>query len=181
MNIYWEEWEQARIQFSDLKGKVYIGIDIGKLGGIAIKYENMPIVLIPMPKIGNEVDYHALISILKGYPVCHVIFERLTSIFKTSKAATWSLAHQSGAIEAGCIALNIPYTKCPPKDWQKDMFFGIPEIVNTNGKRETKKMALVAVKRLYPTMQLTFKNSRVPHEGCIDATLMVTWAQRKNL
>lgn len=168
-----------------MEAKHYVSIDIGKAGGIAvINTENSVIGVSPMPKIGDEVDYHELCNQLRPYQNknCHIVFERLTSLFKVSKAATWSLAHQSGSVQMICIALNLPFTAVPPKQWQAEMFKGIPEITDSTGKRDTKKMALMVVKRLYPELKLTFgERATKPHEGAIDALLMSTYARRQNL
>lgn len=170
-----------------MKVKHYIGIDIGKKGALAVLNTDEDFKLIgltPMPKIGEEVDYHELCNQLRKYQNenCHVVFERLTSLFKTSKSSTWSLAHQAGSVQMACIALNLPYTAIPPKQWQAEMFKGVPEVTNSEGKRDTKGMALIVVKRLYPELKLTFGDRATkPHDGAIDALLMSTYAKRQNL
>jgi hypothetical protein len=170
--------------------KIYIGIDIGKMGAIAVIHRGQ-ITTYPMPKIKTELDYVELCDLMsnlsseKGHP--YVIFEKLGVIFGTSKATAFSMGEQSGAVEMSCICQAIPYTKVRAADWQKEMFQGLDQITkpSSTGKKEvrdTKAMALVAVKRIFPTLKLTFGDRATkPHDGLIDAVLMAEYARRKNL
>src|ERR1019366_4263591 len=131
----------------------------------------------------TEVDYPELCSFISGeVEVCtgmHIVFEKLGVIFGSSKQTAFSMGAQSGAIEMACICQNIPYTKVRAVDWQKAMFTGLDLITKpskTAGAkpvRDTKAMALVAVKRIFPELKLTFGDrATVPHDGLIDAVLM---------
>lgn len=162
--------------------KYHIGIDIGKKGGIVSLGPTGQIVAVPMPLIKDEVDYHSLVTFLRPYKELgegrvHVVFERLQAIFKTSKGSAFSLGHQAGAVEMACIALDIPFTKVGPKIWQKEMFEGIPAISKEKGT-DTKAMALLAAKRLFPNQPLTFGRAVKPHEGIVDALLMSEFSRR---
>lgn len=165
--------------------KVYIACDIGKSGGFcALSSSGEILEMIPMPKIGKEVDYTAVCTFLNKYKDQnpHMVFEKLQAIFKVAKSAAFSLGFQAGAIEMACIALQIPFTKCPPKQWQAQMFTGIAELKRADGKRDTKNMALIIAQRLYPGVSFK-KNGRctIDHDGMIDALLLCVYAQRNNL
>lgn len=166
-----------------------LGIDIGKKGAIAIIDDmSSAIITVPMPMIKTELDYSGLYRVLKDYVeygIDHIVFEKLGVIFGTSKATAFSMGHQAGAIEMACISMGIPFTKVPPKVWQKEMFTGVTDITrpSASGKtvqRDTKAMALVAVKQLFPKLKLTFGDkAEKPHDGLIDAVLMAEYARRK--
>jgi hypothetical protein len=162
-----------------------IGIDIGKHGAIVVlpkKPFTNSILPIKMPLIGDQLDYHEVYRLLKSYENtdCHVIFEKLGVIFGTGKSTAFSMGHQSGAIEMACVALNLPYTKVPAKQWQKEMFQGVEEILKKGkSSRDTKAMALIAAKRLFPDFKLTFGRATVPHDGAVDALLMAEYCKRK--
>lgn len=163
-----------------------IGIDIGKNGAICIYHNVGTLEVYPIPMIGTEVDYRALYEMLVRFRGKGVtVFEKLGVIFGTSKATAFSMGHQAGAVEMACIALDMPFTKVPPKVWQKEMFTGITEISKSSksGKssvRDTKAMALLAVKQLFPKQKLTFgEKATKPHDGLIDAILMAEYARRK--
>ena len=62
------------------------------------------------------------------------------------------------------------------------MFMGISEITrkSASGKtdvRDTKAMALLAVKQLLPKQQLTFGKQSKPHDGLVDALLLREYAK----
>lgn len=162
-----------------------IGIDIGKNGAIVVlpkKPFTNTTLPIKMPLIGDQLDYHEVYRLLKSYENtdCHVIFEKLGVIFGTGKSTAFSMGHQSGAIEMACVALNLPYTKVPAKQWQKEMFQGVEEILKKGkSSRDTKAMALIAAKRLFPDFKLTFGRATVPHDGAVDALLMAEYCKRK--
>lgn len=167
--------------------RFWIGVDIGKSGAIVIQQKDVEICILKMPMIKTELDYHELYRILEPFEGGNgmVVFERLGVIFGTSKATAFSMGHQAGAVEMACVALSVPFTKVPPKQWQKDMFTGVDEILkpSKSGKtsvRDTKAMALIAVKRLFPNTKLTFgERAEKPHDGLIDALLMSEYT-RKN-
>lgn len=171
----------------------WIGIDIGKQGAIAIQAIASINELGPgeflqkMPMIKTELDYQALYNLLSKIKSKNgiVVFEKLGVIFGTSKQTAFSMGHQAGAIEMLCVSLSIPFVKVPPKQWQKDMFVGITEISkpSKSGKttvRDTKAMALLAVKQLLPCSKLTFGDKATkPDDGLIDALLLREWAKQK--
>jgi hypothetical protein len=67
-----------------------------------------------------------------------------------------------------------------PKKWQKEIFEGMNEIKNTKGKRDTKKMALMACQRMYPDVDLTpTERAKKPHDGIVDALLIAEYLRRR--
>ena len=89
--------------------KIYIGIDIGKQGAIAMIFPDNKIVVEKVPMIKTELDYASLPPMLNqiGY-TSHVVFEKLGIIFGSGKQVAWSMGEQSGAIEMSCICQMIP-------------------------------------------------------------------------
>jgi hypothetical protein len=62
------------------------------------------------------------------------------------------------------------------------MYVGVQEAKKSNGKRDTKAMALIACKRIFPDIDLTLTSrANKPHDGYIDAILMAEWGKRNNL
>lgn len=176
-----------------MTNKVYCGVDIGKQGAIAMMYSQEAIETIPMPMIKTELDYREIADkisdLAQNYAGhIHIVFEKLGVIFGTSKGTAFSMGNQAGAIEMICICQNIPYTKVRAVDWQKAMFIGVEQITKpskTAGAkpvRDTKAMALVAVKRIFPQQKLVFgTRATVPNNNLIDAVLMAEYARRNNL
>jgi len=163
----------------------YIGIDIGKQGAYYVLGENgLELDRGPIPMIKKEVDWHALNTILEYYEMFNgmVVFEKLGVIFGSSKKTAFSMGYQAGAIEMVCIANSLKHTMVPAKKWQEEIFQGITKIYKkgTKGPLDTKAMALVAAKRLFPKANLLMTDrSSVPHDGLVDALLMAEYARRK--
>jgi len=171
-----------------MRKKFHIGIDIGKKGAICIiDRDSSAFRTFPMPMIGDQLDYLGLYNLLSDYEggLGMVVFEKLGVIFGSGKNVAFSMGHQAGAVEMLCVALAIPYTKVNPKDWQKEMFTGVPDMTKTSSLvksgeiRDTKGMALMAIQRLYPRLPLTFGKGKKPHDGLVDAVLMADYSRRK--
>ena len=161
--------------------KRYLGIDIGLSGAFALIHEGDP-TGVKMPVTAKKIDAYDILKLVDDYNPDHVVFEDLGVIFGSSKKTALSMGYQSGVIEAACICSGIPYTKVKAKQWQKDMFTGVPEAKKSGGGRDTKAMALVACKRIFPGLELTLTDRATkPHDGYVDAILMAEWARRKNL
>lgn len=160
--------------------KIYIGVDIGLKGGIAIMYPDGLIEKAKMPVIGKIIDVPSLFNILNK-PNATIVFEDLGVIFGSSKATAFSMGYQIGVVEALSVAIQTPYHKIKARVWQKEMFQGVPEL-KKSGKRDTKGMALVACQRIYPGMDLRLTARSInPHDGLVDAVLIAEYAKRKNL
>mgnify|MGYP000107824720 CR=1 FL=1 len=170
--------------------RYYIGIDIGKLGAIVIQdIKTNEILTFPMPILANELDVKKLNDFLLPFKdsketIC--AFEDLRAIFNVSAKSTFSFGFIAGITEGIVSVLNIPYVKVQAKIWQKQAFLGIKEIrkpskIDKNGKErkgglETKQMALLAAKRLYPNTELrATQKSKKEHEGIVDALLISWW------
>lgn len=176
--------------------KYWIGIDIGKDGAIVVQSSGGGITTLKTPLIGKEFDLHEMRNILQVYvgSNTHVVFEDLRAIFGSSAGSTFSFGFVAGATEAICASLDIPFTKVQAKVWQKEMFVGVQEMrkpdvivkkaghppTSKKGGLDTKAMALVAAKRLFPKVDLR-KSQRAtnPDNGIVDALLMSEYCRRK--
>lgn len=162
-----------------------IGIDPGGQGGIAhLKPNGEVLELFVMPTIGKEVDIHQL-SELIPFHAEQVFLEDVGAIMgvPVSKQTMFNFGRNLGLIEGIIVAKQLSYVKVKPKEWQKEMFRGVPELKKPGkGKkltRDTKKMALVAAKRLYPGQDLSKSGiSRKEHDGFVDALLIGAWGAR---
>jgi len=163
----------------------YIGIDIGKSGAYYVLGEDgSEIERGPVPMIKKEVDWHEFNEIMDRYNMFNgmVVFEKLGVIFGSSKKTAFSMGYQAGAIEMMCISNMVQYTMVPAKKWQEEIFQGVTKIYKkgVKGPLDTKAMALVAAKRLFPKVNLLMTDrSTVPHDGLVDALLMAEYARRK--
>lgn len=171
--------------------RVRIGIDLGKNGAIAIIEEGEMEVL-PMPTINKkEFDIQEIASIFIKYTDTeeydvHVVYEDVKAIFGASAGATFDFGRGKGIFEGVLASYGIPRTPVAPKKWQKQMFEGVKETrkpasakqkaLGRRGGIDTKAMALIAVKRLYPNLKLTFgPRAKKPHDGLVDAVLLARY------
>lgn len=169
--------------------KTRIGIDPGKTGSVVIQEENAAIVCHKMPLIQSEYDIHKLKEIFTPYSFdpegmdLKVVLEDVHAIFGSAAGSTFQFGFGLGLIEGILATYEIPYVKVAPKEWQKLCFQGVPEmrkpatdkqkLAGKKGSIDTKAMALLAAKRLYPSLKLTFGDRATkPHEGLVDALLM---------
>jgi hypothetical protein len=163
----------------------YIGIDLGKKGAYYILGEDgSELDRGPTPMISKEIDWHAFNKILAPYEMFNgmVVFEKIGIIQGSSKATAFSMGGQLCAIQMCCIANDLIYTMVPPKKWQAEIFDGQTKIYKSGSKTkiDTKAMALIAAKRLFPKVNLLMtEKSSVPHDGLVDALLIAEYARRK--
>jgi len=163
--------------------KAYCGIDPGKSGALAIIDENgINLVYEVFPLIGKEIDIRGLSNLimrLKEFDKIHVVLENVHSVHGAGAKSNFSFGHTNGMIEGILVSYKIPYTKVQPKEWQKEMCYGIPVQIK-NGKNDTKLMSLLAAKRLFPEETfLATDRSKVPHDGITDAVLMAEFCRRR--
>jgi len=169
---------------------IVIGLDLGLSGAVAVhqtSFAKPKIETFKMPIKGDKkpsIDIAALRDLLLPYQGqdALIIYERLGQIFKSTKATAFSMGYQRGLVEALCVAMGFAYVDIPPKEWQKEMFIGTPGMLDSKGKQDTKGMAAVAARRLYPDLDLTFPGMKKNfHDGLCDSVLIGAYALRKNL
>ena len=161
---------------------IRIGIDPGKNGFISVIGESGTIVYFSIPLINTEVDLYELNGILRPFGMTdnvHCVIEDVHAIFGSAAKATFNFGWIVGVLEAMLVAHNIPYTKVKPKEWQKEMWQGIPLQKKPNGRTDTKAMSLLAAKRLFPNEDLTATERSVkPCHDKIDALLLAEYCRR---
>jgi len=171
---------------------IYIGVDPGKKGAIVFLHADGTVLqknIIPL--IGNQIDLRELKDIVCDYDVSnkHFIIEDVHAIFGSAAGATFAFGYVFGAITATICACGYKFTLVQPKAWQKVMFQGIPEIrkpdIRTKagktirGRLDTKPMAELAAKRLFPSLvlQATTRSTK-SHDGIVDALLLAEYGRR---
>lgn len=166
--------------------KIYGACDPGKNGAwcflYVVKEKVIKIETHVMPLLNkDEYDLPKLQVIIEKFAKfdCHFVIENVHSIFGASAKSNFQFGLGTGFVRAFVVANSIPYTLIQSKAWQKVCFNGV-KVINKagkvgegRGKVDTKAMGLVAVKRLYPKVNLlATSRSKVPHDGIVDALLM---------
>lgn len=169
---------------------LFIGVDPGKDGYICINFEDK-IEFKSMPKIGKEFDIRELskifdsiygLSSLSNKVYC--VLEDVHAIFGASAGATFEFGFGLGLLEGMLVSCEIPYSKIQPKKWQKQMFEGVseqrkPSSTGKTMKVDTKAMAEIAAKRMFPEIDLrASERCKKSHDGKVDALLLCEYAKR---
>lgn len=169
--------------------KIFVGIDPGKDGAIVVLSESGTVLRKhTIPKIGKEVDEAELANIFRGWigGGVTVVLEDVHALFGSGAGATFAFGDICGFIRGLLVGYRVPFVKVQPKKWQSVMFEGVPEIIKPMKEgqkrkiRDTKAMALIAAKRLFPDVDLRMsERAKNPHDGIVDALLMAEYARRK--
>lgn len=175
-----------------------IGIDVGKNGAMVVMNSKGSLLYKTLfPKIKNEYDLNEFANIVryikskaKNGIICYI--EKIHAIQGSAAGATFSFGESFMMPKAIMAALEIPYVLVPPQTWQEVIFDGITKIRKQStgktksgkpklGRVDTKAMALIAFKQLYPKLNgLATERSKEPHDGIVDATHIAEYGRRKN-
>ena len=172
--------------------KVYIGLDIGRLGFIVTQKDNIK----EYYSLADH-DMKDIFLYLKdikdknnGNLVC--VFEDVKAIFGAGAGQTFEFGFQKGYIVGYLVALGIPYEAVLPRVWQKEIWTNADMVYKTTNRKlkngsfakqvDTKPTSINAAKRLFPNEDFhrTSRCKKVDDNKC-DALLMSEYARRKNL
>ena len=143
---------------------IYIGIDPGKDGALAVIFGGMDeTVLVPF----DEQEYTNVLQNLAGQPV-KACLEHVGAMPGQGVTSMFSFGENFGFIQGLLTACGVPYQLVRPQRWKKE--FGI------SGKNES----IAVCKRLFPEVSLR-RNARCKndHDGMAEALLMAEYARRK--
>lgn len=162
-------------------GKVYIGIDPGADGYMAVITED-GYHFVGIDDSGYKEVAAVLADCIRGGQ-CVAVIEDVHAVFGSSAKGTFNFGYSKGVLVGLLIALQIPYVLVPPKEWQVGVWVNADkEWENKERKKvNTKATSLNAARRLFPTVDLRrTEKCKKPHDGKVDALLMAEYARRKN-
>lgn len=170
-----------------MTNKVYIGVDIGAKGGVAVILPDGSLELHTIPVSGSKVIDVDLFNIFKSYSDYEMVItlEEVHSIFGMSAKSNFNFGATFGKkLMIGSICGLLYKSKLdlvPPKTWQKEIWTSSDKVFKTGKKVDTKKTSLLAAKRLFPKETfLATSRSRVPHDGLVDAALIAYYSKIKH-
>ena len=141
---------------------VYIGIDPGKDGGIAI--------LDPDDMAKAVVYTNAnLFMALTTYRGAKVMLEQVHAMPKQSPKSMFSFGESYGYIKGMLDALMVRYQTVPPRVWKKEFSLNAD-----------KKQSIKVCRRLFPLVDLRrTERCKTDHDGMAEALLIAEYARRK--
>ena len=172
--------------------KVYIGLDIGRIGFIVTQKDNIK----EYYSLADH-DMKDIFEYLKHIKECSndnlvCVFEDVKAIFGAGAGQTFEFGFQKGYIVGYLVALGIPYEAVLPRVWQKEMWTNADMVYKTTNRKlkngsfakqvDTKPTSINAAKRLFPNedFRRTSRCKKADDNKC-DALLMSEYARRKNL
>ena len=144
---------------------IYIGIDPGAKGAMAILYETGYIHIIPFDgdKYANE-----LAELTQCEESCRCCLEQVHAIPGNGLTSTWNFAENYGFIRGLMEANGIPYQTVTPQKWKKEFSL-------TSDKSDS----ITVCQRLFPKVNLLrTERSRKPDNNFAEACLMAEYAKR---
>lgn len=150
---------------------VFLGIDVGKAGGLARLTKDGVMNVTPVPVDDKEYDIHAMYALLRScvdkLEPTFCIIERAQAMPGQGVVSMFEFGKGYGLWLALLSALDIPYQVVHSRVWTKEMLAGSPG--------EGKERNVAAAKALFPSWQPKLKKDL---EVC-DAILLAEYARRK--
>jgi crossover junction endodeoxyribonuclease RuvC len=155
--------------------KIYIGIDPGKSGGIAI-IDNMTdeIFVTPMIIAGKDIDIPAVVDWIihnSGFPDGKTIacIEKVHAMPGQGVTSMFKFGFVTGVMHGIISTLAIPLYLVTPQAWKKKILIGTAK---------DKDAAIDYCRRVYPDVNLlATERSRKSHDGMADALCIARYAQ----
>lgn len=148
--------------------KIFIGIDPGKSGGIAvIKGEQVRTMPYSDEMLMKEMYFEKLCIDLRGGGIC--CLEKVGAMPGQGVTSMFNFGVSYGYIKGVLEAIGIPYQEIPPQRWKKEF-----------GLNSSKAASVDVCRKLFPDVNLLATDRcRKPHDGMAEALLLAEYARRK--
>ena len=139
---------------------IYLGIDIGKEGGIAILDGDMHIAA----RFNKELYRTVITTAGKGQAAC--VIEKVGSRPQQGVRSMFSFGEKYGWIQGVLDANGVPYAAVTPQTWKKAL-----------GVTADKQTSIDRCKELFPEVNLVPHGCRVEQDGMAEALLLAYYAR----
>ena len=144
---------------------IYIGIDPGKLGAMAILWQTGDVEVIPFDKAG----YTNAIARANETDECKCCLEHVSAMPRQGVTSTFSFGENFGWCQGILDAYGVSYELVRPLKWKRE--FSVTSDKNTS---------IEVCKRLFPDVSLKrTENCRKDDDGLAEALLLAEYARRK--
>ena len=154
--------------------KVWVGIDPGKTGALAILIEGMDKdggISAEVWDFEEVLDGIGRLGFLNGIYPCHALIEKQQSFHKQGVVSSFKLGENYGWWQGILQGIEVAYEIVTPAKWKKEMFDGMPR------SEDKKAMSLGLARRLFPKMKDTLKRKK-DHDRA-EALLLAELMRRK--
>lgn len=142
---------------------IYIGVDPGKDGAMAVIRENGNADVVTF----DEERYRDLLHDVGGNAKC--CLERVGAMPGQGVTSMFKFGENFGFIQGLLTAYSIPYELVTPGKWKKEF--------QVTGDKNS---SIAVCKRLFPNMSLRRTDRcKKDHDGMAEALLMAEWARRR--
>lgn len=142
---------------------IYIGIDPGQKGAMAIIWKHGAIEIVPFSSEGYR-DALAECPPME----CRCCLEHVHSMPKQGGRSTFNFGANFGIIQGMLIYGRFPFELVAPQKWKKE--FSVTKDKNTS---------IAVCKRLFPNVALRRTFGRKDDDGYAEALLMAEYARRR--
>lgn len=155
---------------------IYIGIDPGKNGGIAVIHDKLPKpVNITVYKYSDDDLIDVIDVCTKGSSIAvhrdeeiKCVLEKVNAMPGQGVVSMFNFGQNFGFIQGVLKAYEIPFELVPPQKWKKE--FSVTSDKNTS---------IEVAKRLFPGVNLkATERCKKDHDGMAEALLMAEYARR---
>jgi len=158
-----------------MSNRIYLGIDPGKNGGIAIidnevRYQKMP---------STELDIWSAIAglaVAKGWRRrVHAVIEKVHSMPGEGHRGAFTFGTGYGGLRMALTGVGVPFSEVTPRTWQKEL--GIVAKKKTENRGQFKNRMRAKCQRLFPDLDLWTESKT--YQLCVcDAILIAEYARR---
>ena len=142
---------------------IYIGIDVGKKGGVAIIFED-GVCAYPW----DDERFIQTMDIVANMDAdCVACVEQVHAMPKQGVSSTFAFGKAAGFIEGVLVAHRIPFQLVPPQKWKKEYSLG-----------NDKAQSIAVCKKLFPNVNLLPTGCTKDSDGMAEALLMAEYARR---
>jgi crossover junction endodeoxyribonuclease RuvC len=157
---------------------VFIGIDPGKTGAVAIMVGNV----VTIYDFGDVRIPSKLLTLTNLFPgATHAVLEKVHSMPGQGVSSTFKFGESFGWWKGALDAINIPYDLITPQRWQKEMFDFKPAKGNRTAAewaKFRKELSLERARRLYPEAKEEYLARKKDHNRA-DALLIAGYCKMK--
>lgn len=147
---------------------IYIGIDPGKNGGIAILNVQNNQLVSALTYVFDESVLITMLYKLRQSHCCKCTLEHVHAMPKQGVSSTFNFGMNFGFIQGVLKAYGIPYELVTPQKWKKE--FSCTSDKNTS---------IEVCKRLFPTVNLkATERCKKDHDGMAEALLIAEYGRR---